>query len=322
MSKHEHKHTNNLKIERSEGEAIITGEITLEALDEARGEAIKSLSSRLEMPGFRKGNIPENVLVKNVGEMKVLEEVAEIVLAHEYVHIISENKLSPIARPQIAITKLAPGIPLEFRITVALEPEFALPDYKKIANDSKQEKDDLNVDEKEVDAVLAEIEKRGWKPELKEGEDLRTKAKENLLEEKKFRAKEKVRLTLIEELVKATDIKIPKILVENELDRMIAQFKDDVVKHGMVWAEYLKSIKKTEDEIRVEWKEKAEKRSKAELIMQKIAETEKLEPTKEEVEHETTHLLTHYKDADPLRLRMYVFEQLKNQKVFEFLETI
>lgn len=322
MSKHEHKHTNNLKIEKIDGEAHITGEITLEALEEARGEAIKSLNSRLELPGFRKGFIPDNVLVKNIGEMKVLEEVAEIVLAHEYVHITSENKLSPIARPQIAITKLAPGIPLEFKITVALEPEFTLPDYKKIAKDSKKEDEDLKVEETEVDAVLAEIEKRGWKPELKEGEDLRTKARENLLEEKKFRAKEKVRLTIVEGLVKETDIKIPKVLVENELDRMIAQFKDDVVKHGMVWVDYLKSIKKTEEDIRVEWTEKALARAKAELIMQKIAVSEKLEPTKEEVEHETAHLLTHYKDADPLRLRIYVFEQLKNQKVFEFLETI
>lgn len=322
MSKHTHKHVEDLKIERlPTGEAVITGKITTEALDEARGEAIKSLSARLDLPGFRKGNVPENVLVKNLGEMSVLEEMAEIVLAHEYVHIISEAKLSPIARPQIAITKLAPGIPLEFKITVTLKPEFALPDYKKIAKETNKT-EDVVVDEKEIDAVLAEIEKRGWKPELKEGEDLRTKAKENLLEEKKFRAKEKQRLTLIDELIKATEVNIPNMLVETELDRMIAQFKDDVLKHGMAWAEYLKSIKKTEDEIRVEWREKAVTRNKAELILQKIGETEKLEPTKEEIEHETTHLLTHYKEADPVRLRMYVYEQLKNQKVFEFLETI
>lgn len=317
-----HKNFDKIKVETlADGEATITGELTLEGLSEARAEALKALNNRVEIAGFRKGNIPENVLVKNLGEMKVLEEVAEVALGKEYGNIIKQAKLSVIGRPQVAITKLAPGIPLEFKINVTLEPEFALPDYRKIAQEVKAEKD-LDVTDVEVDAVLEEIKKRGWDPKLEPGDDLRTKAKENILSEKKFRAKEVKRLTIVENLVKATDIKLPKLLVEGELDRMIAQFKDDVLTHGMKWDEYLKSIKKTEADIRVEWKEKAETRSKAEMIMQKIAETEKLEPTTEELEHETKHLLSHHPDADPLRLHVYVYQQLKNQKVFELLETL
>lgn len=319
---HKHKHLDNLKQEKlSDGNISITGELTLDVIKEARPEALKALGERVEIPGFRKGNIPEAVLVKQFGEMKILEEVAEMVLASEYGNILRELKVSPVGRPQIAITKLAPGIPLEFKITVTPEPEFTLPDYKKIAKDVKRE-DTFEVDEKEVDAVLSEIEKRGWKPELKDGEDLRTKAKENLLDEKKLRAKEKHRLTLVENLVKATELSIPKIMVEQELNHMLTQFKSDVANHGMKWDEYLKSINKTEDEIKNEWEVKAEARVKSELIMFKIAETEKLEPTKEELEHEVAHIMSHYKDADPMRVRLYVYEQFKNQKVFEFLETL
>jgi FKBP-type peptidyl-prolyl cis-trans isomerase (trigger factor) len=322
MTAHSHKHFENLKTEKlADGNVAITGELTLDVVKEARSEAIKSLSERLNIDGFRKGNVPESVVINKVGEMGVLEEVAEMVLASEYGNILRETKISPIGRPQIAITKLSPGIPLEFKITVTPEPEFVLPDYKKIAKEVKRE-ENFEVDEKEVDAVLAEIEKRGWKPELKEGEDLRTKARENLMEEKKFRAKEKHRLTLIESLVKATELTIPKMMVDQELAQMLAQFKNDVASHKMVWEEYLKSIKKTEDDIRKEWEEKALSRVKAEMIMFKISETEKLEPTKEELEHETSHLLSHHKEADPMRVRMYVYEQLKNQKVFEFLETL
>ncbi len=322
MSEKNHKHFDKIKVEKTPtGEAIITGEITLESLQHARSEALKHLNGKVELSGFRKGNIPENVLVKNLGEMKVLEETAEVALAHQYGNIISEAKLKPIGRPEVAITKLAPGIPLEFKITVTLEPEFELPDYKKISGEAKKIKEDVEVSDTEVDAVIAEIEKRGWKPELKEGEDLRVKAKENILEEKKFRNKEKRRLSIVEALTKATNLKIPKLLIDSELDRMIGQFQDDVVHHGMKWDEYLKSIKKTEEDIRKEWREKAEERSKAELIMLKIAEAEKLSPTNEELERETTHLLSHHKDADPMRVRMYVYQQLQNQKVFEFLET-
>lgn len=276
-----------LKIEKMpDSEVVITGELTLECLNKARPAALRHLNDHIKIPGFRSGNIPENILAKNVGEMRVLEEVAEVALANEYPNIMHEAKLSPIGRPEVAITKLAPGIPLEFKITITLEPEFTLPDYKKIAKEVKSE-DSLDVTD----------------------------------EEKKHRAKEMKRLTIVEDLVKATKVKIPKLLIDNELNKMLSQFQEDVVRHGMKWDEYLKSIKKTEDDIRAEWKEKAEHRAKAELILMKIADAEKLEPTNEELEHETEHLLTHYKDADPLRLRIYVYQMMKNQKVLEFLET-
>lgn len=323
---HSHKHFENLKVEKLPlSEAVITGELTLDVLKEARPVALKALSESIDIPGFRKGNVPENILIKNLGEMRILEEVAEVALGNEYEAIMRESqkelKTSPIGRPQVSITKLAPGIPLEFKITVTLEPVFELPDYKKISKEIKSE-DKLEVTDKEVDAVLEEIKKQGWNPELKEGEDLRTKAKENLSEEKKFRAKEKKRLMIVEALVKATEIKVPKLLVESELDRMVGQFKDDVTRHGMKWDDYMKSIKKTEGDLRDEWRVKAEERSKAELIMLKIGETEKLEPTTEELEGETKHILSHHPDADSLRVRMFVYQQLKNQKVLEFLETL
>src|SRR5690606_21318027 len=112
------------------------------------------------------------------------------------------------------ITKLAPSIPLEFKIRVHLEPEFELSDYKSIASAINKEKDELQVSDQEVKDVLEEIEKRDVKADLKEGETLEGKVKENLLEEKKFRAREKKRRKIIEELVKKTDISVPKVLVE------------------------------------------------------------------------------------------------------------
>ena len=323
---HSHKHFDKLKVEKlADSQATITGELTLEVLEEARPAALKALNERVKVDGFRSGSIPENILVKNVGEMRVLEEVAEVALGREYGNILHEAekelKASPIGRPQVAITKLAPGIPLEFKITITLEPDFELPDYKNIAKETAGAKEDMEVKDDEIDAVVKEIEKQNWKPDLKEGENLRDKVKENLLLEKKHRAKEMKRLIIVENLVKATKVEIPKMMIESELDRMLAQFRDDVTRHGMKWDEYIKSINKTEDDIRSEWKEKAVSRVKAEMIMMKIAETEKLEPSIEELEKETEHLLSHHKEADPMRVRLYVYQMLKNQKVFEFLET-
>lgn len=317
---HKH-HFTDLKVEKlPESEAEITGVLPVEFLNECRPEAIKTLGESVQIPGFRQGRVPEDVLVKQVGDMRILEETAEVALAREYSHILEEAKLSSIGQPQVSITKLAPGVPLEFMIRVALEPEFRLPDYKKIAADVASGTDDLDVTDAEIENVVKELEGRNINVELKEGETVQSRVKENLTEEKKFRAKEKKRLALVTELVKATDMSVPKILIEAELDKMTAQFKEDVSKMGVSFEDYLKELKKTEEEVRSEWRPQALDRVKAEAIVAKIAEAEKIEPKPEDLEHEAKHLLEHYPDADPFRVRVYVYTTLRNQMVLEFLE--
>jgi len=235
-----HKHFQITKVEElPDSEALITGEITLPFLVECRSEALKSLNKTLSLPGFRQGHIPEDVLVKNAGEMRVLEETAEIALAKEYINIIEESKIRAISRPEIAVTKLAPGIPLEFRLKVAVEPTIDLPDYKKIAKDVELE--------------------------------------ESKTEEEKAKAREKRRLKIIENIVKDTKVVVPKMLVEAELHHMMSHFKADVEKAGIKWVEYLAKIEKTEEEVRDGWREQITERAKAEFALSKIAREEKLD---------------------------------------------
>lgn len=307
-----------------DAEVQITGGITLPFLVECRKDAIKHLGKHVEIAGFRSGHIPEDRLVKHVGEMRVLEEAAELALGREYPHIVEEAKISPIGRPDINIVKLAPGIPLEFKIKVAVEPEFKLPDYKKLAKEAVSEVKEAKVEvtDKEVDDTLAELEKKGIKPELKEGEDLKEKVKESISAQKSIQNQEKKRLAIIERLVKETEAEVPKVLIEAELAKMLAQFQGDVERMGMKWPDYLAQAKKTEDQIKGEWKDQALSRVKAEMVISKISAEEKIEPTESELEHEVAHLLEHYPDADPMRARIYIYTQLRNQKVLDFLENI
>ncbi len=285
------KHFENLKTKKlPDSEVEITGEITLSFLVECRTEALKALNSRSTIAGFRPGKIPEDILIKKVGELGVLEETAEIALGREYPNIIRELKIPAIGRPTVGITKLAENIPLEFKMTTAVEPEFKLPNYKRIAKEIK-------VDSKQ---------------ETVDGEE-----KENPL-----KLKEKKRIAIIDAVISATEVVVPKVMIESELIKMMGQFKDDVARAGAKWEEYLKTINKNEEQIREEWKDSAQNRAKAELIVAKIAVEEKIEPTEAELEHETKHLMEHYKDADPLRARIYVYTMMRNEKVFEFLENL
>jgi len=331
----------------------IMGTIENDEFESFRAKAVKHLGEHAELPGFRKGHVPEATLVAAVGEMAILEEMAEIAIDSRYPEIIMGNKIDAIGRPTIGILKLAKGNPFEFKITTAVVPEITLPDYKKIASKKTKDEIKVSVEDKEVDDVILNIRKqRAGKAEtigedgtpveteikeenlpvideeflkslgdFKTVDDLKKLLKDNMTKEKEQQAKEKRRMEIIKEINEETKAELPDVLIESELGRMVAQFKHDVAQMGIKFEDYLKHLKKTEDDMKKEWEKDAESRAKTQLIINKIADTEKLSPEKEQLEKEVEHILEHYQDADPERTRAYVDMVMTNEKVLEFLET-
>lgn len=347
MSKKDKKYS-NIKISNLENSEVeIEGEIAADLLEEHRQIVIKKLVSSAELPGFRKGFAPENLVVQKFGDMRILEDAAEEALHSQYVSIITDNSIQAMGDPKVTITKLAVGSPLGFKIKTAIFPEVKLPDYKSIAKkEMASVKEITEVDEKEIEAIIDQIRKSkakegGEEKENTEGKtelpalddnfaqslgdfktvnDLKEKIKENALFEKKMQAKEKSRLAIIEAIVKESDITVPELMIESEFLKMLAQFKDDITRAGLTYEAYLSHIKKTEDDIRKEWRDNAIKRAKTQLILAKIAKEEKLAPDEEVIKKEVDHIISHHKDADRYRVRMYVENMLTNEKVLEFLE--
>ena len=101
---------------------------------------------------------------------------------------------------------------------------------------------------------------------------------------------------------------------------MLAQMRADITRFGGTWEEYLTHSKKTEDEIKADWKKDAEKRAMSQLVLHKIAEAEKLTATDEEIEVELVRLLAQVQDADENRAKSYLYQALTNEKVLKFLE--
>ena len=125
---------------------------------------------------------------------------------------------------------------------------------------------------------------------------------------------------IIEDIVNDTKITIPTVLISHESDRLQAQFEDDLKRVGSNLNAYLKSVDKTSEQFLEELKPQAIKQAKLQLILNKIAEEEKIIPKQEQVEVETNHLLQHHKDANKDSVMAYVTMQLRNQMVFDFLE--
>ncbi|KKP65597.1 MAG: Trigger factor, partial [Candidatus Nomurabacteria bacterium GW2011_GWE1_35_16] len=156
--------------------------------------------------------------------------------------------------------------------------------------------------------------------DFKTADELKEKIKSNIKTEKTIEQKDKVRLSIVEELVKQTEGDIPEILIQSETDKMLYKLEADITNIGFKVEDYLKQINKTEADLRGEWRADAEKRAKLQMIIHTISEKENLKPTEEEIEADVLKITEMYKDADPSRARAYVEQMLENEKVFHFLE--
>jgi trigger factor len=162
---HGHAHAMDFKtaftVTKEAGSQVkIEGEIPFAEVVKERAAAIKDLGSQVEIDGFRKGHVPEAMLVKHLGEMNILAEMAERTIHHMYGHIIDEHDIDAIGYPKIEITKIAPENPLGVRIIVAVVPTVTLPDIKKLASEVNATKDPKEVTEAEIEAQIDEIRRQ------------------------------------------------------------------------------------------------------------------------------------------------------------------
>lgn len=339
-----------------EGELEITGELAVSEFTPYREKALKALSQDAKIDGFRPGHIPENVLMEKLGEEKILWEMAQQAISDLYLQIITEHKIMALGRPDITITKLAPGNPLGFKITTAIMPEIKIGDYKSVAKKINAEKEEtFEAKDEEVATVLEELRKSRASSshshhEHKEGEkcdhdheapaelpelndefaqslgqfqtldELKTKVKENLALEKEHKAKDKKRVKMIEEVIAGSEIKMAKVFVENEKDKMLAEMESQIGYMGMNFDDYLTHLKKTREELRDSWSKQARERVAFGLILSEIARLEKITAPEDELNDELDYLKNQYKDIPEDRLKSYASGLIVNEKVFEFLE--
>ncbi len=307
----------------------LRGEIAAPVFESHRAAAIAALGNEVELPGFRPGYIPAEVLTRELGEERVLHRMAELCLNQHYPTLLTEHKIDALGRPSITLTKIARGNPLGFVITTAVHPEVRLPDYRALIQDvnvkvePSAEGSTLTVTDDEVKAVICDLEKMpaGNRPNLAEP-DLREKIKIGLQQEKKIKARDKRRLELIGKIVAATPIELPSILIDSELETMLAEMKHEIKRMGLPFDQYLTHLKKTEAELKKDWLVPAERRVKTGLALDAIAKHEKLEAPAEELEVEMKKLLVAHPDANPIRAHAYLASLLINEQVFQLLESL
>ena len=93
-------------------------------------KACKRLSQRVNVPGFRQGKAPKNILEKYVGIAAIEREVLDSVLPTIFENTIEENQFDLIAAPSIESFEFADDKTLKVIAKFELKPEVKLDNYK------------------------------------------------------------------------------------------------------------------------------------------------------------------------------------------------
>ena len=118
--------------------------------------AYKTLSEKINIPGFRKGKVPAAMIDQRVGRGAVLDEAINAALPTLYSQAAKENDVLVIGRPNVDITELKDNEKLSFTVEVDIRPEIALPDFAQI----KIEVDDVVVTDSDLDKQIESLQIR------------------------------------------------------------------------------------------------------------------------------------------------------------------
>jgi trigger factor len=106
-------------------------EVAPDALERELDTAARTLGRELKIPGFRKGKVPPEVVIRRVGRDAVLDEAVRHGLPNWYEQAVHDAGIAAVGDPSLDLAELPEkGSPLQFTIEVAVRPEAALGDYK------------------------------------------------------------------------------------------------------------------------------------------------------------------------------------------------
>ena len=129
-------------------------EVPADALERELQSAAGALGRDMRVPGFRKGKVPAQVVIRQVGREAVLDEAVRRGLPGWYEEALADAGIQTVGDPQVDLTDLPQkGAPLAFTIEVGVVPEAQLGDYKGVEV-GKREPD---VSDDEIDAELARL---------------------------------------------------------------------------------------------------------------------------------------------------------------------
>ena len=121
----------SLQVENLEHNMVkVTIEVDAAKLDAAITKAYNKKKNQFNIPGFRKGKVPQKLIEKEYGVEIFYEDAANILIPDAYAEEMKDCDLEIVSRPEIDVVQLEKGKPFIFTAELAVKPEVTLGDYK------------------------------------------------------------------------------------------------------------------------------------------------------------------------------------------------
>jgi trigger factor len=115
------------KLERIErNEVALEIEVEADRLEQAMQKAYRKVVTKVNIPGFRKGKAPRQVLEAYLGKEALFEDALEEVIPQAYDEAVKETEIEPVSQPKIDVVQIEDGKPLIFKANVIVKPEVKL----------------------------------------------------------------------------------------------------------------------------------------------------------------------------------------------------
>ena len=246
---------------QEDGTIQLTITIPWSVVKKAKEVALEAYLASSQLPGFRKGKAPKKLVEDNLNQDHLREEVLRKLLPEGYVEALKEHALKPILNPKIHVEKLEDDKDWTFTAFTAEAPIITLGDYKEAVKKVTAKSKIVVPGKEQAPANFEDIAKA---------------------------------------ILETATVRIPKIIIDQEVDRLLAQTLDEVKRLGLTLDQYLASTGRNTEALRQEYEKKAENDIKLEFLLQKIAEDEKITVEEKEIDEAITQAKT---DAEKQNLQ-------------------
>lgn len=247
-----------------------------------------------ELPGFRKGKAPREMVEKAVDKTKVYQEVIKDVIPTAFSEAVKEHKLSPLTSPKIEVLEAKEEVDWKVKAIVALKPRITLGKYKEKIREAKKPTPKI------------------WTPgkDMKKGEKEEDEAKKPGLPE------------VLTALLSCVEIELPDLIVEEETNKLLADLVDQTKKLGMTVEQYLMAKGSTSDQIQKEYRAQAERTLTIQFAIAEIADKEQITVSQKDIDDLIAKAEKPEERERLKRESYYLAHLLRQQKTLDFLTSL
>ena len=246
-------------------------------------EVIEEHVKDATLPGFRKGKAPRKLIEESLDKGHIKEDVLRKLLPQAYANAVKEHKITPIISPKIHVQKLDDEKDWEFSAQTCEMPKIDLGKYK---------------DEVKKVTSKSKIEVPG---------------------------KEKIAVSFEEitkSLLDSIKLSIPSVILEQEVEKLLAQTLDEIKRLGLTLDQYLASTGKTIESLREGYRLKAVNDVKLEFILQEIAKAENIIVEDKEINEAVSTAKTPEEKQNLEQNRYLLASIIRQQKTLDFLKNL